>query len=98
MEQPWRLGEDGEVYDLEVILPTFTGGNSAAVEHWLGVPLPQGQFPEEFDVRLFPESGGLLCWGGDGRGAVYYWDTGAPDPDCMEGRRRRATRRRLGSR
>jgi len=38
------------------------------------------RFPEEFDVALFPEPSGLLCWGTDGGGGDYYWDTTAPDP------------------
>jgi hypothetical protein len=38
-------------------------------------------FPAQFNVALFPESGGLLCWGIDGGGGVYYWDTSRPDPN-----------------
>ena len=39
------------------------------------------QFPWEFYLPLFPEPGGLLCWGGDGGGGVYYWNTARPNPD-----------------
>jgi hypothetical protein len=126
MEQPWRIGEDGDVYEVHPVLPNFVAGDWAAVEEWLGVPLPSDykaligdgsalkfgeelliaspfsqsnhlgsgiaygswslaylrqQFPDEFIDPLFPEPGGLLCWGGDGGGAVYYWDTVHPNPD-----------------
>ena len=37
--------------------------------------------PHEFVLPLFPEPGGLMCWGGDGGGAVYYWNTMRTNPD-----------------
>ncbi len=40
MEKPWRIGEDGDVYEVHPVLPTFVPGDWAAVEQWLGVPLP----------------------------------------------------------
>ena len=126
VEQPWRIGEDGDVYEVHPVLPRFVPGDWAAVEEWLEVPLPhdykeligEGQglkfgeelliaspfsqsnhlgsriaygswslaylrqrFPEEFYLPLFPEPGGLLCWGGDGGGGVYYWNTVRQSPD-----------------
>jgi hypothetical protein len=126
MEQPWRIGDDGDVYEVHPVLPTFAPGDWAAVEEWLDVPLPRDyksligegpaltfdeqlliaspfsqlrhlgsriaygswclaclrrQFPEEFILPLFPEPGGLLCWGGDAGGGLYYWNTMKPDPE-----------------
>lgn len=126
MEQPWRIGEDGDVYQVHPVLPRFVSGDWAAVEGWLGVPLPRDykkligegpalefdeelliaspfsevhhlglriasgswslaylrrRYPEEFILPLFPEPGGLLCWGVDGGGGDYYWNTARPNPD-----------------
>lgn len=126
MERPWRLDDDGAVYEVEPVLPEFVAGDWAAVEEWLSVSLPtdykgligdgpglvfddelfiaspfsvsghlgrriaygswslaylRQHYPEEFNVPLFPEAGGLLCWGNDGGGGVYYWNTGPLDPD-----------------
>jgi hypothetical protein len=126
MEQPWRIGEDGDVYEVPPVLPGFVPGDWAAVEEWLEVPLPNDykeligegrglqfgeelliaspfsqadhlgsriaygswslaylrqRYPDEFYLPLFPEPGGLLCWGGDGGGGVYYWNTVRPNPD-----------------
>lgn len=33
------------------------------------------EFPEDYDVAIYPEEGGLLCWGGDGSGGQYFYDT-----------------------
>jgi hypothetical protein len=37
--------------------------------------------PTGYPVALHPEAGGLLGWGADGGGGIYYWDTADPDPD-----------------
>lgn len=46
--------------------------------------------PDDYGFVIYPEAGGLLCWGMDGGGGVYHWVTSAPDPDrwtiCIEGR------------
>lgn len=39
------------------------------------------EFPDDFILPIYPEPGGLLCWGDDGGGGVYYWNTTGPDPD-----------------
>lgn len=124
MDQPWRVGDDGEVYEVHPVLPSFVPGDWVAVEEWLGVLLPSDykeligegpaltfdeelliaspfsqsnhlgsriaygswslaylrqRFPQEFILPLFPEPGGLLCWGGDAGGGVYYWNTVRPN-------------------
>jgi hypothetical protein len=126
MEQPWRIGDDGDVYEVRPVLPRFVPGDWAAVEAWLEVALPRDYkeligdgpalefgealliaspfsqsshlgariaygswslaylrqgFPQEFILPLFPEPGGLLCWGGDAGGGVYYWNTMRPNPE-----------------
>ena len=46
--------------------------------------------PDDFAFVIYPEAGGWLCWGIDGGGGNYHWDTTDPDPDqwtvCIEGR------------
>jgi hypothetical protein len=46
--------------------------------------------PDDYPYVIYPEAGGWLCWGMDGGGGMYHWDTTDPDPDhwpvCIEGR------------
>ncbi|WP_409186006.1 SMI1/KNR4 family protein [Amycolatopsis sp. VS8301801F10] len=35
----------------------------------------------DVDYRLFPEKGGLLPWGGDGEGGMFFWLTDSEDPN-----------------
>ena len=46
--------------------------------------------PDDFAFVIYPEPGGWLCWGMDGGGGMYHWDTTDPNPDhwtvCVEGR------------
>lgn len=36
--------------------------------------------PDGFAVAVHPEPDGLLCWGSDGGGGSYFWDTTDADP------------------
>jgi hypothetical protein len=56
-------------------------GRQIAYGSWSLAYLRQ-HHPDEFPVHLFPEPGGPLCWGSDGGGADYYWDTRPSDPDA----------------
>lgn len=48
------------------------------------------QEPGFYRYAVYPEAGGWLCWGMDGGGGNYHWDTTDADPDCwtvcIEGR------------
>ena len=56
-------------------------GRQIAYGSWSLAYLRQ-RHPDELTLPLFPEPGGLLCWGQDGGGGVYYWNTMSPDPDA----------------
>ena len=40
MDQPWRIGPDDVVYEVDIDIPAFAAGDWPAVERWLGVALP----------------------------------------------------------
>lgn len=36
---------------------------------------------DDFGLPIYPEHGGIVCWGSDQNGAQYDWDTSGADPD-----------------
>ena len=60
--------------------PTTSLVPLVASASWAAAVL-RSSFPEDFDMPIFPEPGGILCWGVDGGGGEYFWDTRPDDPN-----------------
>lgn len=74
------------VFDEELVIASpFDPGHNDLVSQirygsWSLATLRQ-DYGGDYDVALFPQPGGLLCFGGDGGGGLYYWRTADPNPD-----------------
>jgi hypothetical protein len=128
MQQPWTIGELGQVVLVEPTAWLFDAGRWDLVEAALGTRLPADYKdvigdglacifdhelsiaspfdsmvsvnlmwqvawsawavayqryadPRSYAINIYPEPGGLLGWGADGGGGMYFWDTTDADPN-----------------